>query len=374
MSEEIYCAKCHAKTDEALLLSCDHNLCIPCAAENISRMESQGINKTQLVICDLCKSQTEIDNETSKEILSIAMNINNNLIDNQPNSISNQNFYNSSNDFLNISGSVPRYTTPYTQGQREICQEHGEEISYLCMDCMSKCICSECVVHGVHRNHEVINIKKAYPLIYDKAQELVAHVDGKIKELAEADNAIEVKKGELNGLNEKCKREVKNAFDEIRIKLEKKEKELIEKTETIINDNIQELNTYSRIINSKIISLNKIVDSIQAKLIRKNDLSLINFYCENKNKILTNSQVTELNNIPDLNLISNLKVNIDQNAFNNIINALNSLNFGITSMKGIAINKTINPQEFSARRNMYGVSQNNQSQMISRSIGINNSI
>ena len=175
-------------------------------------------------------------------------------------------------------------------------------------------------------------------------------------------------------MNEKCKREVKNAFDEIRIKLEKKEKELIEKTETIINDNIQELNTYSRIINSKIISLNKIVDSIQAKLIRKNDLSLINFYCENKNKILTNSQVTELNNIPDLNLISNLRVNIDQNAFDNIITALNSLNFGITSMKGIEINKTINPQEFSARRNMYGVSPNNQSQMISRSIGISNSI
>ena len=60
------------------------------------------------------------------------------------------------------------------------------------------------------------------------------------------------------------------------------------------------------------IRLNKIVDSIQAKLIRKNDLSLINFYCENKNKILTNSQVTELSNIPDLNAIANLKVNIDK--------------------------------------------------------------
>ena len=58
--------------------------------------------------------------------------------------------------------------------------------------------------------------------------------------------------------------------------------------------------------------MNKIVDSIQAKLIRKNDLSLITFYCENKNKILTNSQVTELSNIPDLNAIANLKVNIDK--------------------------------------------------------------
>lgn len=74
MSEEIYCAKCHNPTEETLLLSCDHNLCINCSAENLSRLETRGINKTQMVICDLCKSQTFIDHETSKEILSIALN------------------------------------------------------------------------------------------------------------------------------------------------------------------------------------------------------------------------------------------------------------------------------------------------------------
>ena len=41
MSEEIYCSKCHNKTEETLLLSCEHNLCIPCAAENLSRQESK---------------------------------------------------------------------------------------------------------------------------------------------------------------------------------------------------------------------------------------------------------------------------------------------------------------------------------------------
>ena len=48
MLEEIYCSKYHNKQ-----LSCEHNLCILCAAENLSRQESKGINKTQLVICDL---------------------------------------------------------------------------------------------------------------------------------------------------------------------------------------------------------------------------------------------------------------------------------------------------------------------------------
>ena len=43
MSEEIYCAKCNNLTEEILLLSCDHNLCILCAAENISKQESRGV-------------------------------------------------------------------------------------------------------------------------------------------------------------------------------------------------------------------------------------------------------------------------------------------------------------------------------------------
>ena len=64
-------------------------------------------------------------------------------------------------------------------------------------------------------------------------------------------------------------------FEEIRIKLNKKEEEILENTENILQDNIQELNTYSRIIQSKIIGLNKIVDSIQSRMIRKDELRIL---------------------------------------------------------------------------------------------------
>ena len=39
---------------------------------------------------------------------------------------------------------------------RGFCLEHPEEeISYFCFDCLTDCICPECVIHGVHKNHEV---------------------------------------------------------------------------------------------------------------------------------------------------------------------------------------------------------------------------
>ena len=72
-----------------------------------------------------------------------------------------------------------------------ICKEHGKPIAYLCLDCMSKCVSAECVVHGIHRNHEVLNIKKAFPLLYNKTQEIGNHIANKIMELNAGKNNID---------------------------------------------------------------------------------------------------------------------------------------------------------------------------------------
>lgn len=58
--------------------------------------------------------------------------------------------------------------------KKEYCKEHNEEVTYFCFECMNKCICSECVVHGVHKNHDVMNIKKAYPIIIEKVKNVTS--------------------------------------------------------------------------------------------------------------------------------------------------------------------------------------------------------
>ena len=44
------------------------------------------------------------------------------------------------------------------------------------------------------------------------------------------------------------------------MKLNKKEKDILDKADSILKDNLNELNTYSRLLQSKIISLNKTFD------------------------------------------------------------------------------------------------------------------
>jgi len=42
---KIFCSKCGQLNEEALLLICDHNLCLMCSAKNLRREESKGIHK-----------------------------------------------------------------------------------------------------------------------------------------------------------------------------------------------------------------------------------------------------------------------------------------------------------------------------------------
>ena len=392
--EEICCSNCGVKCDQTLLLSCDHNLCMNCAANNLVRNESPGMNKTQYIICDICQQKTEIDTNTSKEVLSLGLNclnknnievednlnyqnINefennyynsspeNNLGFNTQNSLMNSNndnvnltspvnlvyFSNTKNNINNISEKYDINDIKNNIRNNSICKDHGEPITYLCLDCMSKCICSECVVHGIHRNHEVLNIKKAYPLIYSKTQEIGNHISSKIKELYNTQKKIEQKKKEINTLNNKCRIDIRQAFDELRSLLNKKEKEIMDKTENTLNDNINELNTYNHIIQSKLILLNKLIETVNVYLMRKNELNLINFYTENKNKILSQTELNEIENINNLNLeeMSNLKINIDKSSFDAMISAINTLNFEIDTLRG-----NHNLGKFTANRNLYG--------------------
>jgi hypothetical protein len=376
-----------------------------CAAENLVRHESPGINKTQFIICDSCQTKTEIDTNTSKEVLSLGLNnanknkfnmntidninnntnyllnleTNNSLQDNILNFNTSNNIMNSNNleksfNIINFNTNNSNSNNIFSRlditdikeniSKSNICKEHGESITYLCLDCMSKCICAECVVHGIHRNHEVLNIKKAYPLIYNKTQEIGNHIASKIKELYTAQNNIEKTKNNIYFLSNKCKIDIKQAFDELRSLLNRKEKEIITKTENNLNDNINELNTYNHIFQSKILLLNKLVETLNVYLMRKDELSLVNFYTENKNKILAQTEINELNNLNNIDIdgMPKLRVDVDKESFDAMISAINTLNFEVNTFKGINIGKEFNLGKFTANRNLYGnnlVNENN---------------
>jgi len=371
-----------------------------CAAKDLNEPSEQP---KQYIICDLCGSKTEIDNQTSQEILSYVfknLNLNPDLLNSKNHLYNNK--YNTNNNNLYRTENLEQYNPNFGNNEilfnsmdknisninntnnlfisnsniinrRNLCEEHGEPISYLCLDCMTKCICSECIVHGAHRNHDVLNIKKAYPLIYGKIQDLYNNICEKIKELNSSKRNIEQKKTSINTLEQKCKNEIKNAFQIIRIRLNEKEKEIIEKTELTLKDNLNELNTYERVIQSKIASMNKIIDSLNAYMMRKDELNLINYYCDNKNKILSQIESKENNLVFNINTVSDIKINFDKSSFDNMLISLNNLDFEINSFKGIDICNQFDTGKYIAQRNLYGYDFKNKKNELNLNLPLYNS-
>jgi hypothetical protein len=237
--------------------------------------------------------------------------------------------------------------------KKEFCKDHGEELTYYCFDCLCRCICSECVVHGVHKNHEVMNVKRAYPLVVEKSEDLLFQVQNKISEIISVQNSIDVKKKEMIDSTNNIKTEMSRAFEEIRIRLQKKEKEVLERAEVFLQEHLQEMNTYSRVMQSKIINLNKAIDTINSHVTRRDEVLLLNFFSENRGRIIQTVE-TDLPDIPDFETIYNMKVNINQNSFESLINNLNAIHVEITSMKGYEVNKLQNQHKYSIKRDMYG--------------------
>ena len=385
--EDIYCSKCNCKTEQALMLSCEHNLCMNCAARNLNESPQQP---KQFIICDLCGSKTQIDNQTSQEIFSSVfknLNLNPNLL-NTTNDIYNNNLYRTQNINQNYN---PNYNSNEIYlhsmdninnnilisnsniiNKKKICKDHGEPISYLCLDCMTQCICSECIVHGAHHHHDVLNIKKAYPLILSKVQDLYKNISERMKALDDSRRNIEQKKKGIEALNMKCKNEIRNAFEIIRIRLNEKEKEIMEKTEYTLKENLNELNTYERVIESKMTVMNKTIDSLNAHMMRKDELNLINYYCDNRSNISSQIESNENNGLFNINIISDLKINIDKSSFDNMLISLNNLDFEINSFKPIDISNYFDKGKYLAQRNLYGMDFNHKKNELNIDLPNNN--
>ena len=80
------------------------------------------------------------------------------------------------------------------KGDAGICAHHpDEEIKYFCFSCMGLPVCAECVVHGIHNGHDVMNVKKAYPTIKAKLDENIMHIHGKVDELQVHNDSIHLR-------------------------------------------------------------------------------------------------------------------------------------------------------------------------------------
>lgn len=167
-----------------------------------------------------------------------------------------------------------------------MCPSHpDEEVRYFCFECLSPPVCSECVVHGIHKGHDVLHIKKAYPVVREKLDGVVQGLRGRVDELQNDKAALNARKAATLEQSEAGRAQIKALIDDLRLRLDKKEKEMNAQLETAEADCIKELESRERLLDDKLNTLLNNIKYVQEHADEGPHPALC-FYAEN-NKLLS---------------------------------------------------------------------------------------
>ena len=309
------CAKCGRQPSDMLILICSHNLCLMCASKEMvtesSGPKEKHVTSKQKVICEICSQSTELDPASVIELLKTCED----------------NFSES-----RFEREVQFQREDYS-GAPDFCREHADEpLSYFCFDCCSECICSECVVHGEHKLHDVLLIKKAYPIVKDKLEEIFLLVSNKVDEVDLRSEKIENQKKEIIDQGTSAKQQVIVSFEDLKNRLDKKEREILGQIDRTVQEYLRESENYSRILNNKVAVLENISETLKKVLNEAESTELLDFYSEHKDKILTNIE-NELASLPNVDKSTSLRYVVTPQSLAEHIESIKSVQLQVSSLK-----------------------------------------
>lgn len=309
------CAKCGRQPSDMLILICNHNLCLICAGKSMSseiykNIEIHVIPK-QKITCEICSSNTELDPNSVIELLKLC-----------------EEEY----SVLKYEREI-QYQKEESYSIPDFCRVHPEEpLGYFCFDCETECICAECAIHGKHKGHDVMQIKKAYPIIKDKIEEMFLHVTGKIDEIELRNEKLENQKKEIINQGNSAKQQVLVSFEDLRARIDRKEREIISQIERTVQDNLKDVENYMRIISGKIEAFEELGEGIKKVLNTNSYCEALDFYAENNKKIFESveSEVAMIGNI-DRNV--NIRCAISPQSLAEHIESVKAVQLQISALK-----------------------------------------
>eukprot|EP00744_Colponema_vietnamica_P009095 GILI01012949.1.p1 GENE.GILI01012949.1~~GILI01012949.1.p1 ORF type:complete len:468 (-),score=80.29 GILI01012949.1:1178-2581(-) len=380
MSELVSCAKCQTRLEDALILTCDHNLCLQCAAQNLQREELRGIHTFKTVVCDVCGASTVLDPSCAAQLLNQLpraicgqcekqhatleciqckeffcavcgpmLHKKGRMQQHQLQPAIVQPVNNNTHSMSSQSGplmSKSRSASPVRSEARPIreiisvrtgvaCKDHpDEEVTYFCLDCESSCICTECIVHGVHRSHEVQSLKRAFPLVKAKVEDMLFHLSSRMEDLSLMEQRVESHRREIIENTQTIKQQMAKAFEEVRQRLDKKERELMGNSDLFKDEVCAELDVYVRAAREKTYEMDAAADTIRKIIDSKDEVGLLNFFAESRERVhsILTAEPPQLSELP---AVASRKCFLNMDATNAHIEALHGLHLSIAALRGM---------------------------------------
>lgn len=199
---------------------------------------------------------------------------------------------------------------------------------------------------GHHRNHEVQTIKRAYPIIRGKTEEIVSQLTDKIDELRNYEDKYNGKRKELGDSVKMLRKTLNDTFNDLRQRIDAKEKEIAASLDSILDEAIGEVNGEVSTINSRIQSYKECLDEVNSFVCSKDETHLLNYFAANSGKILE-SLVSH--NDATNRYVSDLSMkSLVGNSFNDVLDEVSRIHHKFSQL---SLTLNVNDQQNASLRN-----------------------
>lgn len=298
------CANCHLKPDRILLLICNHHTCMHCAATHLTQF-------SESFTCPICKRETTLEASSVVELLRIS----------------------SETAFSSFRSLTPGALFRPESSLRERCREHpDEDVAYYCFDCQTRCICSECVIHGLHKGHQVKSLRKSFPIMKGKVEDMVMSITGKLDALSGLDHRLDASLQELDMQNRNITRQMSESFQELHLLLVTKQKQLEEETKAVVEEHLAHIHYYRKLLNKRIAWLQELAQSFQTVVDRNSQSEILDFYTANVETVVLSKEIEDAE-MQQIERLGKLSYSLDMSSAASHIGSLQGLKIMIENLE-----------------------------------------
>ena len=284
LEEQLTCPVCLDLYTNPKTLPCLHSFCEAC----IERFPQDKEGETYYLSCPTCRKRIELP-EGGAGAFPVAFTLNS----------------------LKETHSLLK-AIPVSDPQQETCNDHGKPLELFCETCETV-ICHYCAVR-THKDHKYELVTDCYPKHYQKLEESLKPIKGKMEALDQVLSVIAKGEAEIREEEEEVLEEIQSKMEEMINALHQSEKKLTEQVKRVSNARLQGLAEQKQSVENNLKVLKDIEDYVEQNLktgTHQQVLSFMGEMMERINEVVPGINVEELQPIEeeDLKLTESGEVN-----------------------------------------------------------------
>lgn len=163
------------------------------------------------------------------------------------------------------------------------CPEHPHEApTYFCATCESLCVCSDCVVHGKHRGHEVMRTARAFEALRGRAGHVLDEALALEDDFAVVMDKLAWRRKDISRAAARGRASVRSAFARVRSQLVDRETELLDSLDTYESDSLERLDQGSTDHENRLAELRRLQESLRSGCRGNDAVAALNAYAAAK--------------------------------------------------------------------------------------------